>query len=489
MDVSPLCELGGGTYGVVHLAEWRNDAMCARADGCKRFALKTLHAEKKTSFQVLFQAAREAAVAARPCHAIVRPFAVWRDATGTRLGSSALDKSLLDFLKHDTKRFLPQRFWVTACRDILHGLAALHAAGTVHLDLSPNNVLVELRDGDLRAAICDFGASKGPLETGVRRNQPCTLVSRAPELCGPDLGAHTTPAADVWAFGVLATTAWRYTNYNSFWFGHYGTVHESKPLAPAWHEFLLRNRVSQHLADVSVGLAYVIDASLSPDAARRPEARALCGSSVFRWDGIVPHPAPQAPAARKLAAPAATLTLRPSKHLAGGAHDGLLGVASDTPHAISDVAERRLVLKTAEAAAALLDPSPRDLATYFCVVDIFDRLTTPSLLKAFGWRHRLAIAASVAQVMTVPDDVSNVASRVVCEACGVVWEFKSELTWQALFTLEFDVTSARVNTAEALRAAGAWPWGADAARAALLTWPDGARSRARMVQDALRADA
>ena len=78
---------------------------------------------------------------------------------------------------------------------ILKGLAHMHAAGYVHRDLKPGNILVDQQP--LAAVIADLGAAHLG-ETA--RDKPTTLFVRAPEvMCGyPYL-----KASDVWSLGCI----------------------------------------------------------------------------------------------------------------------------------------------------------------------------------------------------------------------------------------------------------------------------------------------
>ncbi len=75
-------------------------------------------------------------------------------------------------------------------------LAALHAAGVIHLDVRPSNVLVE---ADGRVVLLDLG-----LASALSAARPATLVGSveylAPEQSGADV---TTAATDVYSLGVL----------------------------------------------------------------------------------------------------------------------------------------------------------------------------------------------------------------------------------------------------------------------------------------------
>ena len=105
-------------------------------------------------------------------------------------------------------------------RDVLCGLAYLHANGVIHQDLKPDNVL---RAADGRALIADFGVARMLLPpTRAERCEPAVGIAgaaaaramprillessdgtpafRAPETYGE--GMHCGMAADIWSLGV-----------------------------------------------------------------------------------------------------------------------------------------------------------------------------------------------------------------------------------------------------------------------------------------------
>jgi len=94
---------------------------------------------------------------------------------------------------------------------ILRGVSALHAAGVVHRDLKPGNLLVN-KDCDLK--ITDFGLSRGgvgapsPCSSGpppLRRELSANVVTtqyRAPEIALGECHSYTS-AVDVWSVGCI----------------------------------------------------------------------------------------------------------------------------------------------------------------------------------------------------------------------------------------------------------------------------------------------
>jgi serine/threonine-protein kinase len=88
---------------------------------------------------------------------------------------------------------------VKICRQVADALAALHRHGLVHRDIKPANVMLT-PDG---AKVIDFGiaAATGSAELDERGVLLGTPSHLAPERL---LGGEVSPAADVYAFGVLA---------------------------------------------------------------------------------------------------------------------------------------------------------------------------------------------------------------------------------------------------------------------------------------------
>jgi tRNA A-37 threonylcarbamoyl transferase component Bud32 len=86
--------------------------------------------------------------------------------------------------------------------EILEGVAALHEASVVHRDLKPNNIMFV----NHVPKVSDLGLARPPealrmLSSGA--NDGGTLLFMAPEQWSRPSGESLTPAADVWAAGVI----------------------------------------------------------------------------------------------------------------------------------------------------------------------------------------------------------------------------------------------------------------------------------------------
>ena len=94
--------------------------------------------------------------------------------------------------------------------DLARGLAAVHAAGVLHRDVKPDNVIV---GADGRARIGDFGLARsgpapstGPDHGAIAIGTPKTAVAGTPAYMAPEVlgGGSATEASDQFGFGVTA---------------------------------------------------------------------------------------------------------------------------------------------------------------------------------------------------------------------------------------------------------------------------------------------
>ena len=101
----------------------------------------------------------------------------------------------------ERKLLFAHRRWIAY--QLLHGLAHVHACGTIHRDLNPANVLC---DENLSISICDFGMARCSGDQGAEdeafSNYVTTRWYRAPELCGCFENVYDGKV-DVWSVGCI----------------------------------------------------------------------------------------------------------------------------------------------------------------------------------------------------------------------------------------------------------------------------------------------
>jgi tRNA A-37 threonylcarbamoyl transferase component Bud32 len=273
-------QLGEGGMGVVY-------EVLRISDG-RRLALKTLSAGVDRGARA--RLAREAQIAAQVAHPnLVTVY----DIDVTPSGWLFLILELVEGTSlADPAYKFPETSWaLDVLRQVAEGLAALHSRGIVHRDLKPANVLIGADpEGRVRAKITDFGiaslrdttASDRPgdvlADTMSAPTPSAETLTRTGTLLGtplymaPELARGSklaTAAADVFAFGVLA---------HSVLTGRY--PFHTAPLLDAIHgrKSEVPVRLTARAPSVAAGLATVIDACLSVDAASRPTASALAGA-------------------------------------------------------------------------------------------------------------------------------------------------------------------------------------------------------------------
>src|SRR5207244_3137710 len=163
---------------------------------------------------------------------------------------------------------------VEAGAQICAGLAHAHAAGILHRDVKPSNVL--LADGArVSVRLLDFGLAQiQEAETLTAAGDvPGTLAYISPERLS---GAPATPASDVWAVGVMLWEA--LAGYHPFWTA---SLLETARAIEAGAPPLASVR-----ADLPKPLAAAVDRAPAPAPARRPAAAEL----VSALRGAAPRP-------------------------------------------------------------------------------------------------------------------------------------------------------------------------------------------------------
>jgi hypothetical protein len=155
---------------------------------------------------------------------------------------------------------------VEAAAQILDGLTHAHARGIVHRDVKPANVL--LRDGPgVEISILDFGLAQfDAAETLTNAGDvPGTLAYISPERLGGDTA---TPAADVWAVGVLLWEG--LAGGHPFW---KGSALETARAIERGATSLATMR-----PDLPKHLVTAVDRALAVDPRRRPGAEELAAA-------------------------------------------------------------------------------------------------------------------------------------------------------------------------------------------------------------------
>ena len=143
---------------------------------------------------------------------------------------------------------------------LLGALAGAHAAGIVHRDVKPGNVLIT---GDSRAVLTDFGIATLDGDPGLTQ---AGMVMGTPGFCAPERirGAPASPASDLWSLGATmyaaVTGRGPFERHGSPMAVLASIVHSDPPQLPAAGQ-----------------LGMVIGSLMSKDPAQRPDAACAIG--------------------------------------------------------------------------------------------------------------------------------------------------------------------------------------------------------------------
>jgi hypothetical protein len=169
---------------------------------------------------------------------------------------------------------LPPAEAVRLTCQLLQGLTAVHAAGIVHRDVKPENVLVSTPGRQAELKLTDFGVSR--LSYGASLTKMTSLIG-TPEYMAPELADHdsATPAADLYSTGIVL----------------YEMLAGRTPFAGGHPLAVLRRHVEQlppPIAGVPADLWAQIDSMLAKDPRSRP------GSAAAALGRLAPLQAPLA---------------------------------------------------------------------------------------------------------------------------------------------------------------------------------------------------
>lgn len=108
-----------------------------------------------------------------------------------------MDCSLDDLILSADKRFTHDLIRTVAVH-VLRGIEAIHAAGIMHRDIKPGNILIS-RKGHVK--LCDFGLSRPVRSDATFTNEVCTRWYKPIEVL---LGSNLhTPAIDLWSVACV----------------------------------------------------------------------------------------------------------------------------------------------------------------------------------------------------------------------------------------------------------------------------------------------
>src|SRR4051812_2965867 len=284
-------ELGRGGMGVVWLA---TDRVLHREVALKEISYP-VHLSDDERAVLRERTLREARVAARleDPHVVAIHDVVEEDGHPRLVMEHVRSRSLQRILEQDGPLSPSQTAQIGL--DVLSAIEVAHAAGIVHRDVKPANVLVS---DDGRACLTDFGIAT-TTEEATLTAQGAVLGS--PSYMAPELarGEPPSPAVDLWSLGATLYTAvegrtpWDRDGAMAILFAvvseEPAPMRAAGPLAPALQGLLTKDPAARStVADARRQLAAVLDEEASPAPSpapsRRRTLRAPRGGDVVRLD-------------------------------------------------------------------------------------------------------------------------------------------------------------------------------------------------------------
>ncbi|MEU9414915.1 serine/threonine-protein kinase [Streptomyces sp. NPDC048272] len=302
----------------------------------------------------------------------------------------------------DRERRLAPEAAVAIVADVADALAAAHAAGVVHRDVKPENVLLDMQGplgpgGAHPALLTDFGVAKlidSPRRsTGGRASAPTTRIIGTPDYLAPEIVEGLPPRAAVDIYALATVLYELLAGFTPFGGGHPGAVlrrHVTETVVPLpgipeelWQLMvqclakapasrLRASELSTRLRDLLPMLAGIppLDVDEPDEADTEPEQTEEKSADPVRRRGVVPlvpgsatdsnrdtHTSMRVPGPDELAGGALGTARVPRP--AGGHRPG------SARHRAETVRKRRLVL----SASAVVLVAAVGLGTWFAVSD------------------------------------------------------------------------------------------------------------------------
>lgn len=163
-------------------------------------------AQSDTEIRRFITEARLATQIQNPYVATLHDFAQLQDNSFYMVWEYIPGRDLYQILK--TCGPMPLHLVKTISRQILQGLQALHEAGIIHRDISPENIMCYLSpQGDLRAKLIDLGIARS-LQSDERLTQTGVFMGKL-KYCSPEQvgfleeGKEVDHRTDIYSFGVV----------------------------------------------------------------------------------------------------------------------------------------------------------------------------------------------------------------------------------------------------------------------------------------------
>jgi serine/threonine protein kinase len=224
--------------------------------GGRPVAVKAIRAELAADPQFRTRFGREIA-AARKVSGVFTAMVVDADVDGpvAWLATAYVPGPSLDEAVHDHGP-LPEGSLLALAAGLAESLTAIHAAGVVHQDLKPSNVLLA-EDGP---RVIDFGISHAAESTALAQTD---MVAGSPGFMSPEqaLGGQAGPQSDIFSLGAVLVFA-------ATGEGPFGTGTTAALLYRVVHE-------SPGLDRVPAAVRPLVERCLAKDPAQRPTAEAL----------------------------------------------------------------------------------------------------------------------------------------------------------------------------------------------------------------------